>query len=205
MKNVKVSLGLALSFVLLLFSSQIYAQDSSRQGNIAYSNISFFAHGGEGVLDADFTGGTVRGSYAFSERFFFLADYSRQRTDDTITIGPVATKVTTQQGHLGLGFHTPVASNTDFVLTSQYAVAIVELPQQSVTTEGVLVNFGLRSRAIDRWELAVGGNYSSQLDQGEVGYSLSGHYYLKPQVSLGVNVESVFDVKVYGVILKHDL
>ena len=54
MKNVKVSLGLALSFVLLLFSSQIYAQDSSRQGNIAYSNISFFAHGGEGVLDADF-------------------------------------------------------------------------------------------------------------------------------------------------------
>jgi hypothetical protein len=116
MKNVKVSLGLALSFVLLLFSSQIYAQDSSRQGNIAYSNISFFAHGGENVLEADFTGGTVRGSYAFSERFFFLADYSRQRTDDTITIGPVATKVITQQGHLGLGFCQQYRLRTDLTV-----------------------------------------------------------------------------------------
>ena len=174
------------------------------QGNISYSHISVFAHAGEGVQNADFKGGIVRGSYAFSDRFFVLGDYASQRTNDSIVLGPRSDKVTTEQGHIGLGFHTPVAAKTDFVVSAQYAVAIVELFGETITSEGVLAQVGLRSRVQDRWEFSLGANYTNQLDEGEFGYAVSGRFYATPRVSLGLNFESVFDVEAYGLLLRYE-
>ena len=188
------------SFVQPAFASN----DDGGQGDIAYSHISIFGHVGEGVLDAGFKGGIVRGSYAVGDHFFVVGDYAAQRTDDAIVLGPLSDKVTTEQGHLGVGFHTPIAAKTDFVVSSQYAVAIIELFGESITSEGVLIDVGVRTRIIDRWEFALGANYSNQVDQGEFGYSLSGRFYATPKFSLGLNFESVFDVEAYGALLRYD-
>ena len=67
-----------------------------------------------------------------------------------------------------------------------------------------MIDVGVRSRIIDRWEFALGANYSNQVDQGEFGYSLSGRFYATPKFSLGLNFESVFDVEAYGVLLRYD-
>ena len=89
------------------------SNDDGGRGDISYSHISIFGHVGEGVFDADFKGGIVRGSYGFGDHFFVLGDYAAQRTDDAIVLGPLSDKVTTEQGHLGVGFHTPIAAKTD--------------------------------------------------------------------------------------------
>jgi len=113
-------------------------------------------------------------------------------------------KVNTKQGHLGVGFHTSIAAKTDFVVSSQYVVAIIELFDKSITSVGVLIDVGVRSRIIDRWEFALGANYSNQVDQGGFGYSLSGRFYTTSKFSLGLNFESMFRGEAYGVLRRHD-
>jgi hypothetical protein len=103
-------------------------------------------------------------------------------------------KVNTKQGHLGVGFHTSIAAKTDFVVSSQYVVAIIELFGESITSVGVLIDVGVRSRIIDRWEFALGANY----------YSLSGRFYTTSKFSLGLNFESMFRGEAYGVLRRHD-
>lgn len=206
MMYAQVLLKFLLLMVFVNFTPLTFADtNNSDLDDISYSHISIFGQAGEGVLDADFKGAIVRGSYQFSDHFFVLGDYASQRTDDAITLGPLSDKVSTEQGHLGIGFHTPIATKTDFVVSSQYAVAIVELFGESITSEGVLIDVGVRSRIIDRWAFALGVNYSNQVDQGEFGYSLSGRFYATPKFSLGLNFESVFDVEAYGMLLRYDL
>ena len=205
MKYARVSAKLI--FWLTLASPTLSAFASNNdwgQGNLSYSHISIFAHGGEGLQDANFKGGIVRGSYGFSDRFFVLGDYASQRTNDAIVLGPRSDKVITEQAHIGIGFHTPVAAKTDFVVSAQYAVAKVELFGEAVTSEGVLTHVGLRSRVQDRWEFSAGANYTNQLDEGEFGYAVSARFYAAPRVSLGLNFESVFDVDAYGLLLRYD-
>ena len=204
----KIIFGWKITFLLILSSVPMHAlaKDYIEYGEISYSNFSIFAHQGEGVLDADFGGWIARGSYALSDHFFVLGDYASQRTTDEINLGSsLADRVQTKQGHLGLGFHTPIFHQTDFVISAQYAVAIVEFLGDSDTSEGYLIDAGVRSTILDRWELALVSNYSSHLSQGDFGYSASARYFLRPELSVGLRFESVFDVEAYGVVFRYDI
>ena len=70
MKYARVSLKFLLSVVLAsVVLPALASDDDGGQGDISYSHISIFGHVGEGVFDADFKGGIVRGSYGFGDHF----------------------------------------------------------------------------------------------------------------------------------------
>ena len=97
------------------------------------------------IVDVDGDGFGIGGSFEINENFFGFAGYSSAEFDFGVDLN---------QLDAGIGYHTGISANTDFVATLAYVRAEVDAGLfGSVDEDGWGASIGLRSMVSDRVEL----------------------------------------------------
>lgn len=178
----------------------VFAEDS----NISYTYVGLAYQTGE-VLDEDFSGFGIGGSTALSDAVFLIGQYSSLTSNDEYDVGFGYDDIEATQFNLGIGFHTPIEANVDFVAALSYADAEVEYLGLTEDGNGYLVNAGVRAKPTDALEFGASINYADIEDEGETGYSLSARFFAVPKVSIGLGYGSADDVDTVSLDVRFDI
>ena len=177
-----------------------YAEDS----DLSYTYVGLAYQTGE-VLNEDFSGFGVSGSAALNESIFVIGNYNRMTSDDKYNVGFGSDDIEVTQFDLGLGFHTPVAKNIDFVASLSYADAEIKYFGNKADGNGYLLNAGIRAKPTEMLEFGAAINYADIEDDGETGYSLSARYFAAPTLSIGLGYGSADDIDTLSLDVRFDL
>lgn len=192
-----------------LFMSPVALSESRLQYNfvdVAYSQADvddFVFMGGD--LDADVIG--ISGSVAINERFFVQAGYANIDFDDIPALG--ITSLESDGVFLGIGWHTALSDNSDFVITADYLYVDAEVCGAgfciSDDENGFGVGLGVRALVgSDKIELAGGVAYVDVgPDSGDFSVAGSARYHFTSSVSGAIGVAFGDDVTQYGVNLRY--
>lgn len=174
-----IVLGLAISFAI-----PSYAQ--AQQTGISYDYVEVGVLKGE-VLDEDFTGYGIMGSFSINDSFFAKGSYSSGESDDEFGSGFSRDNIEVTGFTFGVGYHTPLGSSTDFVAGVDYVNAEVEFANISEDANGYGVNLGLRSMVMSNLELEAQVIYTDGSDSdGEVSFSADAKFFITPRFALTV-------------------
>jgi hypothetical protein len=173
---------ISLVVLSLLAANTVFAQTSSLSYDYVEANL-----GTGDVFDEDFSFFGVGGSYSINENLFLTGSYSDGSTDDYIDFGFGASKVELSGYNIGLGFHTPVNQQIDFVAGISYLSSELEIFGLSEDGDGYGIDAGFRFKPTDRVELNIFANYVDVESEGDSGYSAAAYYFLTPTFSVGLN------------------
>jgi len=131
-----------------------------------------------GTTDVDGDGIGVSGSFAISDSLNILVGYSDQSYDFNIDGSTM---------NVGLGFHTDINNDLDFVADVSYIDVSVDTPFGSADDDGLGISGGIRFRASDSLELDAGLQYVD-LDDSDTVLNLGGRYYFNDSFALSAGI-----------------
>ena len=169
--------GTVAAFAL---ASQAQAQNTQ----ISYDYLQASATQGE-ILDTDFTGYSAAASFSLSDSVFMSASYTDGETDDTVGFGFSRSKVKANGFNVGLGYHMPISSTTDFVTRLSYVRTEAEYLGFSDDANGYGVDLGVRSMVLSNLELEALAVYTDGNDvDSEVGLNINAKFFITPAFAL---------------------
>lgn len=182
--------------------SASYAEESE----LSYTFVGIAYQTGE-IIDEDFGGFGIGGSAAINDSIFVLGQYSSLTSDDEFFNGVGTDDIEATQFNFGVGFHTPIASNVDFVASLSYADAEFESSGLGVSEDGngYLVSAGVRGKPTDVLEFGVSINYADIEDEGETGFGVLARFFAAPKISLGLAYGSADDVDTVSFDVRFDI
>ncbi len=143
------------------------------------------------IVDVDGDGFGVGGSFEVGESMFVTAGYSTADFDFDIDLDQLS---------FGLGVHTPIGDNVDFVGTVSYVSVEASAFGFSEDDDGFGASVGIRAMVSDAVELAGGINYIDLSDSGDdTSFGGSAWYYFNDQFAVGLQVEFGDDITSYGI------
>ncbi len=154
-------------------------------------------------FDLDSDGIRFDGSLAVTDQVFLRADYLSLRSD-TISFGRASGVVDSARFSFGLGFHFPVAANTDLVTTFSYANVERDFLNTSIDEDGVIISGGIRSKPTDIVELGANVNYVDIGNKEDVGFGVTGRVFVLPVVSVGLSYDKLDNSDKFTVDLRYD-
>lgn len=196
MFNKKLVVGV-LASVASCFS---FAEDSG----LSYTHIGLSYQSVE-LLEEDGDGFAISGSMAINDSYFLLGQYSSAASDDEFTDGTVTDELELTTLGFGIGYHTAIATNTDFVTSLLFVDAEAEFAGASADGDGILIAAGVRAKPTKTLELGAAINYADIENESEVGYSLSARVFPAPTFSLGLGLGSADDVDTVSLDVRFDL
>ena len=173
---------------------------------LSYTNISmgYQAQTSDDLgFDLDSDGIRFDGSLAVTDQVFLRADYLSLRSD-TISFGRASGVVDSAQFSVGLGFHFPVAANTDLVTTFSYANVEKDFLNTSIDEDGVIISGGIRSKPTDIVELGANVNYVDTGNKEDVGFGVTGRVFVLSVVSVGLSYDKLDNSDKFTVDLRYD-
>lgn len=178
----------------------------AEEGGVSYTYVGIAYQTGD-IVDEDFSGFGVGGSAAITDSVFVLAQYSSLTSDDEFdaVFGLGADEIDVTQFNFGIGFHTPITSDTDFFAAISYADVEAEYRGRTADGNGYLVNAGVRTKPTDVLEFGASINYADIENETETGYSLSARFFTAPKVSIGLGYGSTDDVDIVSFDLRFDI
>lgn len=135
----------------------------------------------------DLSGYRVGGSAAISDSFFLSGEYRLLVSDDELQIGPFSDDIELTQYHIGVGFHLPIVTNTDFVTSLFYSRYETEFLTFGDDSDGLLATAGVRSKPADIVELGLSVNYSRTHGESETEHEVSARFFVIPKISIGLS------------------
>lgn len=111
-----------------------------------------------GPLDVDGDGLSFSGSFALNDQLFLVGGYSDQEYDFDLGLG-LGLSFDTSMLNVGVGFHTSLSQNLDFVADLSYVDAEVYTPFGTLDESGYGIGAGIRTRAGDSFEIDAGLRY----------------------------------------------
>ena len=180
------------------------AMNTAFAGDLSYSYIE------AGVADIDVDGVDLSGvgmaiSGALNDTVYLSLGYAEAETDDKFTAFGVTDEFTFSQLTLGLGFHTPLAENTDLVGELNIGRAEVEFGGGEVEETARGFSLGLRSRLNQHIELSGGANYVDIDDESETTLGASVRAYIVKDLSVALGYSSGDDTDTTSLSLRFDL
>ncbi len=152
-------------------------------------------------LDSD--GIRFDGSLALSDGAFLRADYFSLRSD-TVHAGRSSYVVDSSRSSIGLGYHFPVAVNTDLVGTLSYGSKKKDFLNTSKNDEGYIVSGGIRSKLAGIIELDAELSYVDIGGKEDVGYGVTGRVFIMPDASIGLSFDKLDNSDKFTVDLRYD-
>jgi len=152
-------------------------------------------------LDSD--GVRFDGSLALSDSVFLRADYFSLRSD-TVQTGHSSYVVDSSRSSIGLGYHFPVAANTDLLGTISYGSKKKDFLNTSKDDEGYIVSGGIRSKLVDIIELGAEASYVDIGGKENVGYGVTGRVFIMPDASIGLSFDKLDNSDKFTVDLRYD-
>ncbi len=144
----------------------------------------------DSVVDVGGDGFNVVGSFEVTEQMFVTAEYATSDLDFGVDLDEL---------YVGLGVHTPIADNVDFVGTINYVSIDASAPGLSGDDDGFAATVGVRAMVSDVIELAGQVEYIDLDDSGDdTSFGGSGWYYFNDNFSVGLKVDFSDDVTRYG-------
>ncbi len=141
--------------------------------------------------DVDGDGFGIGGSFEVGESMFITAGYTTADFDFGIDIDQLS---------VGLGVHTPIADDVDFVGTISYVSLDAEGFGISGDDDGFEASVGVRAMISEAVELAGGINYIDLSDSGDdTSFGGSAWYHFNDQFALGLQAEFGDDISSYGI------
>ena len=142
-------------------------------------------------LNVDGDGFAIGGSFEVGDQMFVSAGYGAADLDFGIDLDEL---------FVGLGFHTPVGDNVDFVGTISYVSVEASAGGFSADDDGFGASVGLRAMVSDVVELAGGINYVDLSDSGDdTSFGGSAWYYFTDTFALGLQADFGDDISSYGI------
>ena len=187
----------ALASVTACFS---FAEDSG----LSYTHIGLSYQSVE-LLEEDGDGFAISGSMAIDDSYFLLGQYSSAASDDQFTDGFVIDDIELTVLGFGLGYHTAIATNADFVTSLSFVDAEFDVPGDSADGDGILIAAGVRAKPTKTLELGAAINYADIENESEVGYSLSARVFPVPTFSFGLGLGSADDTDTVSLDVRFDL
>ena len=178
----------ALASVTACFS---FAEDSG----LSYTHIGLSYQSVE-LDEEDGDGYAIAGNMAINDSFFLLGQYSSIAIVDDFELAMLG---------LGIGYHTAMATNVDFVTSLSFVGAKTDFDGDSNDANGSLIAAGVRAKPTKTLELGAAINYIDIENEGAVGYSLSGRVFATPKFSLGLGLESVVNIDRISLDVRFDL
>lgn len=167
----------------------------------AYANDLSYSYIEAGVLDVDLDGVDAGGfglnlSAELGDIAFVRVGYGNIETDDSFSIFGFTDEISLSEVSLGLGFHTPLASNVDLVGELSIGRQEVEFSifEEEETVKGA--SLGVRGKANRILELSAGVGYSDVDDDSETSVSAGIRAYLNRDISLALGYATGNDVDV---------
>ena len=204
MFNKRVLAGAIASFV----ACSSFAEESK----LSYTSINLRYETAE-IVDADFSGFDLGGSVALNDSVFMSVSYNSMSSHDDVrlVLSRMAASAAGTSGDIevtafraGIGFHTPVNENVDFVTLFSYLDSEVGLSGISEDVNGYGIELGLRSKPTDVLELGASINYADMGGESSTSFSVGARYFLQPTVSLGLGYGTADDVDVISFSARFD-
>lgn len=143
------------------------------------------------IVDVDGDGFAIGGSFEVGDQLFVFVDYGSSDLDFDIDLDELM---------IGLGFHTPMSDNVDFVAKIAYASIEASAFGFSVDDDGFGASVGLRGMVSERVELEGSIDYVDFGDGGDdTSVSAAGWYEFTDSFALGLQVGVGDDVTRYGI------
>lgn len=157
------------------------------------------------VLDNDFDGYTIGGSAALNESLFVIASYAGLSSKDEFITIYGADELELTQFSAGLGFHTPINTNTDFVSSLSYVSSETEIVNISEDSNGIVMRAGFRSKPTNKIELGASIDYAKIEDESDVGFSTGVQLFVVDSTSLGVTYSTAEDTDSIALSARFDI
>ncbi|MES2626551.1 MAG: outer membrane beta-barrel protein [Pseudomonadota bacterium] len=174
---------IGLSLITLLAANTLFAQTSP----LSYDYVGGSLGTGD-VFEEDYSFYGLIGSKSINESFFVKGSWFDGSTDDDINFGIGSSKVENSGYALGVGYHMPFSATADFVVSASYLSSELELFGFSEKDDGYGVDAGVRFKATERLELNAFAAYAD-VGEGDMGWAVSGYYFLTPTFSVGGSYE----------------
>lgn len=142
------------------------------------------------IVDVDGDGFEIGGSFEVGDQLFVFADYGSADFDFGVDLDQLS---------VGLGFHTPLSNNADFVAKIAYVSAEVSAFGFSADEDGFGASIGLRGKPSERVELEGFIDYVDLGDGDDTSVSGAAWYEFTEAFAVGLNVGLGDDVTSYGI------
>lgn len=148
----------------------------------------------DGFFDVDGDGFGLNGSFAVNESFFVFAGYGMGEFEEqgiTVDVDTLSA---------GIGWHTPLSEQVDFVAGLSYEYVDVGASGFGSQDEnGYGLGVGLRYQASEAIELNAGINYVDLGDGDDTGFGLGLLYGVSENVDIGITGDWGDDSSAYGI------
>jgi hypothetical protein len=173
-----------LFLALFAFSASASAQGFDYNFlSVGYERVDLDAGG----VDIDGDGFGVEGSFEISESFFLFGGYTAAELESTVDVDFLSA---------GVGWHTPLSEQMDFVAGFSYENVDTDFGDE----DGYGVNVGLRYQATDAVELNGGINYIDYGNDGDdTAFGLRVLVGVTDNIDVGLSGEWGDDVSSYGI------
>jgi opacity protein-like surface antigen len=146
----------------------------------------------DGSFDVDGDGFGIEGSFEISQSFFLTADYGIAEFEE----GGVEVDVDTLSA--GIGWHTPLSDQLDFVANLSYEYIELSALGQSQDESGYGLGAGLRYQATDALEINGGIGYVDYGDGDDTTLGVRALYGITDNIDVAVSGEWGDDSSAYG-------
>ncbi len=142
-------------------------------------------------IDVDGDGFAIGGAFEIGESMFVQAGYGSADLDFDVDLDEL---------FVGLGFHTPIGDNVDFVGTINYVSVEASAFGLSADDDGFGASVGVRAMVSEAVELAGDINYVDLSDSGDdTSFGGSAWYYFSPTFAVGLQADFGDDISSYGI------
>jgi hypothetical protein len=131
-----------------------------------------------GATDVDGDGIGISGSFGLTDNVNIVYGYSDQSYDFNIDSSTM---------NVGVGFHTDINSDIDFVADVQYIDVSVDTPVGDADEDGLGISGGIRAQLGDSLELDAGLQYVD-LDDSDTVLKVAGRYYFNDSFALSAGI-----------------
>ena len=176
---------------LLALSASAAAQDFDYNYlSLGYERVTL----DDGTFDVDGDGIGLNGSFEIGESFFVFGGYGMAEFEEA------GIEVDADTLSIGLGWHTALSNEVDFVAGLSYEYIDLSALGISVDDNGIGLGVGLRFAASDAIEVNGGIDYVDYSDGGDdTTFGLGMLYSVSDNVDIGVRGEWGDDSSAYGI------
>ena len=146
----------------------------------------------DGSFDVDGDGFGIEGSFEISQSFFLTADYGIAEFEEA------GVEVDVDTLSAGIGWHTPLSDQLDFVANLSYEYIELSALGQSQDESGYGLGAGLRYQATDALEINGGIGYVDYGDGDDTTLGVRALYGITDNIDVAVSGEWGDDSSAYG-------
>lgn len=177
--------------MLLVASASVSAQSFDyNHVNVGYARTTL----DDNVFDIDGDSFTIDGAFEIADQIFLFAGYSTGDLDEA------GVSVDLDTLAAGIGWHTALSDEIDFVAGLSYEYIDLGSGGLSVDDNGLGLGVGLRFSASQQVEITGGINYVDYSDFGDdTSFALGALFDVTDNIAIGLSGEWGDDISTYGV------